>query len=111
MAGLASSPEALARSLAYLYLDMTDADLRRHLVTQARETRAALRGLVSEAIREEELVKTVKPSELARLIEAVVGGSMMSWAAAPEGPASAWMRRDLEAVLAPHLARRRKRRS
>ena len=111
MAGLASSPEALARSLAYLYLDMTDADLRRHLVTHARETRAALRSLVSEAITEEELVKTVKPGELARAIEAVVSGSMMGWAVTPEGSASAWIRRNLEVLLRPHLARRAKPRS
>ncbi len=106
MAGLAASPEALARSLAYLYIDLTDEDLRGHLVTQARETRAALRKLIAEAVRVGELSKATRPADLGRLVEAVSSGSMMIWAFTPEGSAKAWMRRDLEAVLRPYLTRR-----
>jgi len=103
MADLAASPDALARSLAYLYVDLTDEDLRGHLVTQARATRAALRRLVADAVRQRELTATTTPAALARLVEAVISGSMMSWAFTPEGTARAWIRRDLDAVLAPHV--------
>jgi len=101
LAGLAASSEALARSLAYLYVDLTDADLRGHLVAQTRATRAALQALIADAVRAGELVPQVRPAELARVVEAVIGGSMMSWAFTPEGPATTWIRRDLDAVLAP----------
>ena len=43
MAGMAASPAAVARNLAYLQIDLTDPDFRRHLVKQARATCAALR--------------------------------------------------------------------
>jgi len=116
MAGLATSPEALARSLAYLYVDLTDADLRRHLVSHARTTRAALQTLIADAVRAGELARRTKPTDLARLVEAVISGSMMSWAFTPEGTARAWIRRDLDAVLAPFtsskpVSRRARRRS
>ena len=39
MAGLASTPEALSRNLAYLQIDLTDAAFRAHLVKNARATR------------------------------------------------------------------------
>ena len=111
MAGMAASPEALARSLAYLYLDLSDADLRHHLETQTRKTRTALRDIVRDAVREAELASTVNPGELARTVEAVVAGAMMGWAVTPEGSAAAWIRRDLDAVLKPYLVKRPKRRA
>lgn len=103
MAGMAASPAALARSLAYLQIDMTDPDFRKHLVKQARATRAGLRRLVEAALEAGELVKDVKPAQLARTIEAVLSGSMMTWGFYRKGTAGQWMRTDLEAVLAPWL--------
>jgi AcrR family transcriptional regulator len=108
MAGMAASPAALARSLAYLQIDLTDPDFRRHLVKQARTTRAGLRRLVEAASEAGELVPNVKPAELARMIEAVLSGSMLTWAFYREGTAAQWMRADLEAILRPHLRLKRK---
>src|SRR6266403_5291368 len=70
MAGMAASPAAVARNLAYLQIDLTDADFRRHLVKQARATRAALRQLVQAAVQAGELARNVQPAQLARTIEA-----------------------------------------
>lgn len=39
---MAQTPAALARSLAYLRIDLTDPDFYPHLVAQARVTRTAL---------------------------------------------------------------------
>ena len=103
MASLASSPAALARNFAYLQIDLTDPDFRKHLAKQAMATRRQLQKLVREAIDAGELDPQTRPAQLARTIEAIVTGSMMSWAFYQRGPAAKWMRRDLEAVLAPYL--------
>jgi AcrR family transcriptional regulator len=106
MAGMAASPAALARNLAYLHIDLTDPDFRRHLVKQARATRAALRRLVQAAVHAGELARDVQPAQLARTIEAALSGSMLTWAFYQEGTAARWIRADLNAVLAPYLRKR-----
>jgi AcrR family transcriptional regulator len=107
MAGMAASPAALARSLAYLQIDMTDPDFRRHLVKQARATRAGLRRLVEAALEAGELDRSARPRQLARTIETVLSGSMITWGFYREGNAARWMHADLDAVLAPWLRKRR----
>src|SRR5688572_22653480 len=42
VAGMAESPAAMARSLAYLQIDLTDAEFRIHLLAQARATRRGI---------------------------------------------------------------------
>jgi AcrR family transcriptional regulator len=106
MAGMAASPAALARSLAYLQIDMTDPDFRRHLVKQARATRAGLRRLVAAARGAGELSPKVNAARLARTIEAVLSGSLLTWGFYREGAAAHWMRADLNAILAPWLRKR-----
>jgi AcrR family transcriptional regulator len=108
MSGMAASPAALARNLAYLQIDLTDPDFRKHLVKQARATRAGLQRLVEAAAEAGELARNVKPSELARTIEATLSGSMLTWAFYQEGRAALWIRTDLESVLMPYLRKRRR---
>jgi len=103
MAGVAASPAALARSLAYLQIDLMDPDFRRYLVKQARATRAGLQRLVEAALEAGELASGVKPAQLVRTIETVLSGSLITWGFYREGTAAQWMRTDLEAVLAPWL--------
>ena len=108
MAGLAESPAALARSLAYLQIDLTDPDFRKPLEAQARATRASLEALIKAAISAGELRRTTRPRVLARTVEAVLSGSMMTWAFHQEGTAARWMRDDLDAVLAPYVVKKRR---
>jgi AcrR family transcriptional regulator len=108
---MAVSPAALARSLSYLQIDLTDPDFRKHLEVQARSTRSELTALVEAAVESHELARETNARQLARTIEAVLAGSMMAWAHYQEGTAAGWMRDDLEAVLAPFLVTRRPRRS
>ena len=103
MAEMASTPDALARNFAYLQLDLTDEPFRQNLLANAIATRMELEELVRSAIRAGELRRTAKPHCLARVIEAVIGGSLMSWACYRSGPAAAWLAEDLETVLAPYL--------
>ena len=46
MAGLAESPAAFVRNVAYLQIDLTDPDFRKQLQVQARATRAGLQSLI-----------------------------------------------------------------
>jgi AcrR family transcriptional regulator len=108
ISGLATSPEALARNLSYLQLDLTDPDLRTHLVAQARASRLELQALIKAAVAAGELVPEVNPTRLARTVEAILGGSMMSWAYYEEGTATQWMRDDLNAVLKPYLNKKKR---
>jgi AcrR family transcriptional regulator len=108
MAGMAASPAALARNLAYLQIDLTDPDFRRHLVKQARATRAALHRLVQAAVQAGELARNVQSARLARTIEANLNGSMLTWAFYQQGTAAQWIRADLRALLAPYLRKRRR---
>jgi AcrR family transcriptional regulator len=108
MADLASPPDALSRNLAYLQIDLTDEAFRAHLLTNARATRREIESLLRAAAFAGELHKGVDPRRLARTIETVIGGSLMSWACYREGPAAAWIRQDLDEVLRPYLRRQRR---
>jgi AcrR family transcriptional regulator len=103
MAHMAASPAAFARNFAYLQIDLTDPDFRPHLAKAALSTRAELQKLIVEAMDAGELAPATNARQLARTVEAVVGGSMLSWAFHQEGPAAKWMRHDLDAVLKPYI--------
>ncbi len=105
MAGMADTPAAFMRNLSYLQIDLTDPDFRTHFAKSAKATREELQKLIREAIDAEELTPSTNPKQLARTIEAVIGGSMLSWAFYQEGTSSKWMRDDLNSVLKPYLQR------
>lgn len=101
---LAASPAALARNLAYLQIDLTDPDFRKHLLAQAKATRAAIVDLLVDAIGDGELVPHVDARALARVVETTLSGSLLTWAIYRDGGAARWLRGDLDAVLTPYLA-------
>ncbi len=104
MADLASTPDALSRNLAYLQIDLTDPEFRAHLQANARGTRLEIESLLQAAVLEGVLRRDADPPRLARTVEAVISGSLMTWACYRKGAAAAWIRRDLDAVLQPHLS-------
>jgi AcrR family transcriptional regulator len=103
MAQLAQSPGALARNLAYLQIDLADPDFREQLAVQAKATRAGLTDLLTAAVAAGELKRGTDIVALARTVEAIVSGSLMTWAFYSEGPVERWIRDDVNAVLAPYL--------
>ena len=107
MAQLAQSPAALARNLAYLQIDLADPDFREQLAVQAKATRAGLTDLLAAAVAAGELRRNTDVTSLARTVEAMVSGSLMTWAFYSEGPAERWIRDDVNAVLAPYLRGKR----
>jgi AcrR family transcriptional regulator len=102
MAQMAKTPGALARNLAYLTVDISDPELRKHLLVQSRATRAALHEILDEAVRSRELRRNTDTAKLARTLETVIGGALFSWAIYREGTASRSMREHVDAVLEPH---------
>ena len=110
MAQLAESPAALARNLAYLQIDISDPDFRKHLLVQSRATRDAIEELLTAAVAAGELLPRTEVPRLARSLETVMGGALLSWGIYREGPADRWMRDEVESVLAPHLTKRKRRR-
>ena len=109
MADLAPTPEALLRNLAYLQGDLADDVLRGHLVENARAARREIAALLEAAVAGGELQRQIDVGEIARTVETVISGSLMSWATYREGAAVDWIVRDLDAVLAPWLTRPRAR--
>jgi AcrR family transcriptional regulator len=109
LADLAASPAALARNLAYLQIDLTDDDFRQHLLAQAKTTRDAIVEVIESAIENGELAPDTNAAQLGRVIETTLGGALITWAIYRDGEAAAWLRADLDAVLAPHLVRQRRR--
>lgn len=107
LAELAASPAVLARNLAYLQIDLADPEFRQRLATQGRATRTALLELLREAIAHGELKGGTDPRALVRVVEVALNGALFTWAFYQEGSAVGFMRSALDAVLAPHLPRRR----
>ena len=102
MAGMAVTPEALARNFAYLHVDLTDPDLRAHLQVTARETRRELLSLIREGKKRGELAAGTPPVPLARNIEALISGALMTWSFYREGSARRWLRSHINALLDPY---------
>ena len=105
MAGLAASPAALARSLAYLQIDMSDRDFRKHLLVQSKATRTAMIELLDDAVRAGELAKRTDTARIAQVFESLLGGALLTWGIYREGSAEKWVKDHVETLLAPHLAR------
>ena len=97
----AATPEAMANGLAYFQIDLTDPDFRAIALAQFRALRKETRKLLEEAVAACELRKC-DTAELARLFQHAYSGSMLSWAVYREGSLASWVRRDLQALLAPY---------
>ena len=96
----------MANSLAYLQIDLTDPDFHAVLLTQFVTTRNEIRKLLDDAINAREL-NPCDISELARLVQQINSGAMLDWAVYRKGSLAAWIRRSLEALLRPFVAKSR----
>lgn len=102
MAGMAPTPEVLANHLAFLVVDLTDPDFHHYALEQARGFQAELQTLVDAAIAAGELVRC-DAAQLARLVQELTHGALVSWAILREGTAQEWVRREMDALLTPYL--------
>jgi AcrR family transcriptional regulator len=97
----APTPEAMANGLAYLQIDLTDPEFHAITLAQFLAIRQETRKLLEEAVAARELRKC-DTEQLARLIQHLNGGAMLSWAVYREGSVASWVRRELESLLGPY---------
>ena len=101
MARFSPTPEELANSIAYLHIDLSDAEFHKHILESSRAMQRGYGALLDDAIEAGELVQC-DTERLARAVEAVAAGSLIGWAIHRRGKAEAWVRKDLETLLAPY---------
>jgi AcrR family transcriptional regulator len=101
MAAMARTPEEMSNHLAFLQIDLTDPEFHALALRHGQATREELHALLDQAVAAGELVPC-DTARLARTVQTALNGSMLMWAIFREGPAPAWVRDDLEAVLAPY---------
>ena len=104
------SPEELANGLAFLQIDLSDADFHALALENSRRIEAGYRALLDDAVKSGGL-QPCDTRRLARTVGAVSGGSLIAWAIHREGTAEAWVRADLNTLLAPYQTARSARRS
>ena len=103
MARFSGTPEELANSLAYLQIDLSDEEFHKHILIGSRAMQRGYRALLDDAVAAGEL-EPCDTDALGRAVEAMAAGSLIGWAIHRKGKAEAWVRRDLETLLAPYRA-------
>ena len=103
MAAMAPNSAALLRNFAYLQADLADPDIRGHLVAQSREVQRELAALLGEAVARGELSRDTDVTALARNVEALISGALLTWAFHEQGTAASWLRDHIDALLRPLL--------
>jgi hypothetical protein len=69
-----------------------------------------MKGLLDDAVGAGEL-SACDTDGLARVVQGTLHGALVAWAIYREGSAREWLRRDLDYLLAPYLASKRRRRA
>lgn len=103
--GFVQKPEELSNHLAFLQMDLADPEFHAVTLDYFRAMRSDIETLLREARAAGELLPC-DTARLARTVEVIYNGALLTWALYREGTAGDWMRADLESVLAPY--RRRK---
>jgi AcrR family transcriptional regulator len=99
------SPEEMANHLAFLQIDVSDPEFHQHMLVLSERTEAGYRALLDEAVARREIMPC-DTARLARAISAMAGGSLIGWAVFRDGTAEAWVRGDLETLLAAYRPKR-----
>jgi AcrR family transcriptional regulator len=105
MAMMGSTPEEISNTLAFLQIDLTDPEFHRLALRSSGSVHAGIRALVKDAVHAAELIRC-NADRLAHALHATMNGSLLNWAIHREGTLQAWIRRDLQTVLAPYVAPR-----
>ena len=101
MTRFVSSPEEMSNHLAFLQTDLSDPDFYEVMLENSRRIIDGYRKLLNEAVGAGELTRC-DTARLARAVDAMSGGSLISWAVHRGGTAEAWVRHDLNTLLEPH---------
>ena len=103
MSVMGRTPEEVAHSLAFLQMDLTDAEFLQFARASSSGMHSGIQALVREAIAAGEM-KKCDAGRVARAIQATLNGSLQDWAIHREGEMAQWIRKDLRVVLDPYRA-------
>lgn len=106
---VAGTPEEMANQLAFQDMDLTDPEFHEAALLYFLAERDEVRRLLEDAVGAGELASETDTGRLARTFQAVLKGGRVLWAALREGSYDAWIREELDALLAPYRPRRRRR--
>ena len=101
MALMGATPEEISNTLAFLQIDLTDPEFHRLALRSSASVHAGIRALIKDAVRAGELARC-NADRLAHALQAAMNGSLLNWAIHRQGTLQAWIRRDLETVLASY---------
>jgi AcrR family transcriptional regulator len=101
LAAPVADPASFANHLAFLHVDLADPEFGRAARAESSAVRMELADLLEEAVRVGEL-RATDCGHLARTIQVVYNGALLTWALAREGDLEGWLRRELMAALAPY---------
>ncbi|MER7463209.1 TetR/AcrR family transcriptional regulator [Streptomyces sp. NPDC097981] len=105
MASMAT-PETFANHLAFLCIDLTDPQFRRHALAIHQAQRRAIEALLTESLSEGELRAGTDVAALAGSVQAITSGAGLIWALDRQGTLVQRLRQELDNVLSPHFPRR-----
>jgi AcrR family transcriptional regulator len=95
------TPEAMANSVAFLQLDLTDPEFGAITRAAMRELRALIHAQLDDAVAAGELAGGTDTERLAAALEVTYNGALITWAIHRTGPVEAAMRSALEYALRP----------
>jgi len=91
----------MANSVAFLQPDLAEPDFHASTLAGARAVRARIADGLMHAATAGELRAGTDTDALAKLLETTYHGALIGWSIHREGTLAAWLRDQLEAVLAP----------
>jgi AcrR family transcriptional regulator len=95
------TPDEMANHLAFLQIDLRDPEFYRLMLENSTRILAGYKALLDDAVTAGELA-ACDTRRLARAVGSMAGGSLISWAVLREGTAEAFVRKDLETLLAAY---------
>jgi AcrR family transcriptional regulator len=101
MGQMARTPEEMSNHLAFLQMDLADADFHEITARHFRGMLEGIEGLLAEAVAAGEMECSDTPA-LARAVQSMANGALLNWAIHREGTAVDAIRADLAALLAPY---------
>jgi AcrR family transcriptional regulator len=93
------TPEAMANSLAFLQIDLSDPEFHERTLVAMRGMRDQIARLLEEAVTASELAPGTDVESLATGVVNAYNGALISWAIFREGDLATWLEREVERVL------------
>ena len=94
-----ATPEAMANSIAFLQIDLSDPEFHERAVASMRRMRVLMAELLDEAVEAGELDSGTDTAALADSVMNAYNGALISWAIFREGTLGDRLRRELDHVL------------